>query len=363
MYKINQLMKALILSGGKGTRLRPLTYTMAKQLVPVANRPILHYVVDHVVEAGIKDIGVIIAPETGDEIKKSLEDRKDWQVEFTYILQHEPLGLAHAVKVGKDFLGNEPFVLYLGDNLLQEGIKEASSQFLSGGADALIYLKEVENPSAFGVGILDSEGNIVKLVEKPKKPISNLALVGVYFFQPIIHEAIKRIKPSWRGELEITDAIQELLNKGRKVKSQILNGWWLDTGKKDDILTANTLVLDSYSEYKIDGKIKGNCQINGRVSIDKGTLVEDSIIRGPAMIGKNTKIKSSFIGPFTSIGNDCVIENSVIEHVVILESSIIENIDRLEDSLLGKRVKIIKDHQSPHKALRLMIGDDAEVKL
>lgn len=356
-------MRALVLSGGKGTRLRPLTYTMPKQLVPIANKPILHYVVDHIIEAGIKDIGVIIAPETGNEIRKSLEDRKDWKIGFTYILQHKPLGLAHAVKVAKDFLGNEPFVMYLGDNLLQEGIKEGINQFLSIDADALIYFKKVENPSAFGVGILDSEGNVVKLVEKPKKPISNLALVGVYFFQPIIHEAIKRIKSSWRGELEITDAIQEVLNMGKKVRSRILNGWWLDTGKKDDILTANTLVLDSYSEHKIDGKIEGSCQIDGRVSIHKKSLIKDSVIRGPVVIGRNTKIKNSFIGPFTSIGNDCVIENSVVEHVVILEGSIIENIDRLEDSLLGKRAKVIKDDQSPHKALRLMIGDDAEVKL
>ncbi len=357
-------MKALILSGGKGKRLRPLTYTLAKQLIPVANKPILHYVITHIVEAGIKDIGVVIAPETGEEIKRFLEGiRKDWKVRFIYILQHEPLGLAHAVKVSRDFLGSDPFVMYLGDNLLEEGIREAIGQFLSEDTDCLVYLKEVENPSRFGIGVLDERGNLVKLVEKPKDPPSNLALVGVYFFRPIIHDAIQRIRPSFRGELEITDAIQELLAMGKRVKSVRLQGWWLDTGKKDDLLEANTLVLDSYTKYEIKGEVTGKSQISGRVSIDKGSLVEDSVIRGPAVIGKGTRIKNSFIGPFTTLGDSCKIENSVVEHIVVLEGAVVKNISRLEDSLLGRRVRVIKDDQSPHKALRLMLGDDAEVML
>ena len=352
-------MKALILSGGKGTRLRPLTFTTAKQLIPVANKPILGYVLDQTSQAGINETGIIIASETGGYVKDYVKDGSAWGIKVTYMPQ-EPLGLAHAVKTARNFLGDESFVMCLGDNLLGEGINKLVEKFNREKLDALILLKEVENPTAFGVAVLDNKGNVVKLVEKPKDPPSNLALVGVYIFSPRIHEAIEQIKPSWRNELEITDAIQELINMGCNVKSEILNSWWLDTGKKDDILTANSIILDEYIKTEMLGSLDNKSKVTGRVKIDSGTVVVNSIIRGPVAIGKNTHIENSFIGPYTSIGDNTNIVDSCIEHCVILNNVQVKGIERLEDSLLGKDVKVTRNHNN-HKALRLMIGDYSEI--
>lgn len=355
-------MKALILSGGKGTRLRPLTYTTAKQLVPVANKPILGYVIDHIKDAGIKDLGVIISPDTGDEVKKYIDGGRRWGIRVTFIPQGEPLGLAHAVITAREFLKDDDFVMYLGDNLLSHGVKDALRKFRRESPQALIFLKEVDSPKQFGVAKLDRKGHIVQLIEKPKRPPSNLALVGVYIFSREIHDAIARIKPSFRGELEITDAIQELIHMGYEVKSEILHGWWLDTGKKDSILQANTVVLDDYIKRDIRGSVDRKSQITGRVTIEKGAVVKNSIVRGPAIIGKQAEISDSFIGPFTSIGDGVTIRNSVIEHSVVLNNAFLSGIERLEDSLIGKSTKVMKN-ASQHKALRLMVGDDSTIEV
>ncbi|MFC1786431.1 glucose-1-phosphate thymidylyltransferase [Halobacteriota archaeon] len=353
-------MKALILSGGKGTRLRPLTFTTAKQLVPIANKPVLGYVLDCVAQAGLTDVGVIIAQETKEDVKKYVGDGSEWGFKVTYIMQ-EPLGLAHAVKTAKDFLGDDDFVMYLGDNLLGTRINELVTNFQEEGFDALILLKEVEDPRLFGVAILDEKGNIVNLIEKPKKSPSNLALVGVYVFSNKIHQAIDRIKPSWRGELEITDAIQEMINLGCKVKAEILESWWLDTGKKDDVLDANALVLDDFCKGDIKGNIDDKSKVSGRVRIEEGTKIVNSIVRGPCVIGKDCTIENSFVGSYTSIGNNSNIVASAIEYCIIMENVEIKNIDRLEESLIGRNTKISKNRKQ--KVLKLHIGDYSEVEI
>lgn len=355
-------MKALVLSGGKGTRLRPITYTMAKQLVPVANEPILGYVFQHLMEAGIKEVGVVVAPETQDDVKKFLKNGGRWGLKIQYILQDKPLGLAHAVKTAQPFLRTSPFVMYLGDNLLSEGIKGYREQFLKEKLDAFLFLKEVENPKAFGVAVLNKKGHITRLIEKPEDPPSNLALVGVYFFSSRIHEAIAHIKPSARGELEITDAIQELMNMKGLVKGHILEGWWLDTGKKDDFLAANTTVLDDYIKRDICGNCDDKSQIIGRVRLEKKAKVVDSIIRGPVVIGEGAQIIHSFIGPYTTIGPYSRVIHSVIEHSVLMNHCLVENIARIEDSLIGREAHVIQG-RNHSKALRLMIGDNAIVEV
>lgn len=355
-------MKALILSGGKGTRLRPLTYTMAKQLVPVANKPILGYVIDHIRAAGIRDVGVIISPETGSEVKRYIGNGSKWDVKVTYITQSEPAGLAHAVSTARDYLGESDFIMYLGDNLLSQGVKEAVKKFKKESPEALIFLKEVDDPRRFGVAKLDKNGKIVKLIEKPSRPPSNLALVGVYIFSKKIHEAISKIKPSFRGELEITDAIQKLIDLGYVVKSEVLKGWWLDTGKKDDLLQANTIVLDEYIKRNLLGEIDGSTEIIGRVSVEKDATVKNSKIRGPVIIGEGSEIINSFIGPYTSIGNHVKVIDSVVEHSVVLDNAFLSGIERLEDSLIGKNTRVLRN-SSLHKALRLMVGDDSTVEV
>jgi len=355
-------MKALILSGGKGTRLRPLTYTTAKQLVPVANKPILGYVLDHIKDAGITNVGVIVSPESGEEVKRYIDKGRKWGIRVTFIPQNAPLGLAHAVSTARDFLKHDDFIMYLGDNLLSPGVKRAIKKFRAEGPQALIFLKEVDDPRQFGVAKLDRKGNILQLIEKPKEPPSNLALVGVYIFAKEIHEAITRIKPSFRGELEITDAIQELIHMGYRVRSEVLEGWWLDTGKKDDLLQANTVVLDEYMKKDIQGSIDDISKITGRVMVEKGAVIKESVIRGPVIVGKDTEITNSFIGPFTSIGECVKIRNSVVEHSVILNQAFLSGIERLEDSLIGKNTKVIRK-DTMHKALRLMVGDDSTVEV
>lgn len=354
-------MKGLILSGGKGTRLRPLTHTSAKQLVPVANKPILFYVIDNIVKAGIKEIGIIISPETGEEVKRAVGSGERWGVKVEYILQEKPAGLAHAVKIAKPFLGYSPFVMYLGDNLIGSDINRLIDTFNQNKPDAVILLKPVDNPSSFGVAEVEKDGSIIRLVEKPKEPKSNLALVGVYLFSPEIHKAIDEIKPSARGELEITDAIHRLVEKGQKVHSHILEDWWLDTGKKDDLLAANTIVLDEMIKREIKGEVDVESNISGRVKIGKGARIIHSTIRGPVVIGENCLIENSFIGPYSSIGDGSVITNSALEHCVLLEGCEVNLIDRLEDSLLGRGAKVIKNTKK-HHAHRLSIGDDSVVE-
>jgi glucose-1-phosphate thymidylyltransferase len=351
-------MKGLILSGGKGTRLRPLTFTQAKQLVPVANKPVLFYGIEAMKEAGITDIGIIVG-DTKDEIKQAAGDGTRWGLNFTYIEQESPLGLAHAVKISEAYLGGEPFVMYLGDNILKSGITSLVGEFQQKRPNSLILLTEVPNPQMFGVAELEGE-RIVSLVEKPKEPASNLALVGVYMFDSHIFEAVKAIKPSWRNELEITDAIQYLIDHGYEVQPHQVTGWWKDTGKIEDVLEANRLILETVSGSN-QGKVDDASRVNGQVVIEQGVVVKNSIIRGPAIIGKNSEILDSYIGPFTSIQNDCKIVHTEIEHSIVLEKSEIVDVgSRIDESMVGREVKIFKCPPKP-SVYRFMVGDKSEI--
>jgi glucose-1-phosphate thymidylyltransferase len=355
-------MKALVLSGGKGTRLKPLTTTIPKQLLPVANKPILSYVLDLIAEAGITDIGMIISPETGHLIKEFAGDGSKWGARIEYILQEEPLGLAHAVSTAGGFLGRSPFLMFLGDNLIEGGVKQFVQQFLKERNDALILLKAVSDPRLFGVAEIDGQGALKNLVEKPKKPKSDLAIVGVYLFSHHVHRAIRHIKPSGRGELEITDAIQQMINMRKKVGSYILKGWWLDTGKKDDMLEANRAVLDDLLKRDLRGRIDERSHIAGRVEVREGAEIINSKIRGPVSIAERCRIINSFIGPFTSIGAGSVIEDSAIEHSVILEDCRISNVHRLGDSIIGRGCKVVNE-EGNFQQKKLFLGDDAIVEL
>ena len=356
-------MKALILSGGKGTRLRPLTYTGAKQLVPVANKPILWYGIEAIVAAGITDIGIIISPETGKEIEAKTGNGDRFGAKITYILQSEPLGLAHAVKTAEDFLADSPFIMYLGDNLIEDSLDGFLAEFKKKHLDALILLRSVRNPSAFGVAKVDENGRVLQLIEKPKVPPSNLALVGIYFFSAGIHEAITKIKPSARGELEITDAIQALIDRQKPVEALKLTDWWLDTGKKDDLLEANRIILDTRLDLSIETEIDSNSQIIGRVQVGENSKIINSTIRGPVIIGKDCHIENCFIGPYSSIDDGATAIDIDLEHSVILRNAKVENIyQRIVDSVIGQRAVLKVAPQRP-KALRFMIGDDSQIEL
>ncbi len=356
-------MKAIILSGGRGTRLRPLTYTGAKQLVPVANKPILWYGIEDLVSAGIVDIGIIISPETGAEVQAKTGNGKRFGANISYILQEQPAGLAHAVKVAQPFLGDSPFVMYLGDNLVQTDLTIFLDEFKAKQLDALILLCPVSNPSAFGVAKVDENGRVLQLIEKPKVPPSNLALVGIYLFNTSVHEAIAKIEPSARGELEITDAIQQLIDHSKKVEAQQIQGWWLDTGKKDDLLEANRVILDTCLVAANYGDVDEQSQVIGRVQIGKTTKVINSTIRGPVVIGENCHIENCFVGPYSSIADDATLINADLEHSVLLQGAKVTGIQqRIVDSLIGKRAQI-KAAQHRPKALRFMIGDDSQVEL
>lgn len=353
-------MKALILSGGRGTRLRPITHTAAKQLVPVANKPILFYAIEAMKEAGITEVGIVVG-DTQAEVRAAVGTGDRWGVNVTYLPQDKPLGLAHAVKISEEFMNGEPFVMFLGDNLIRDGVASFVQRYVQSGANAQILLAHVPNPQEFGVAEL-SEGRVVRLIEKPKNPPSDLALVGVYMFDSNVFKAVNAIKPSARGELEITDAIQYLIENGFKVESKVVEGWWKDTGKLEDMLEANRLVLDAMVPANL-GEVDSESEIHGRVSIGKGSKVVGSSIRGPAIIGENCVVENAFIGPYSSINDRVVISSSEIEHSIVLEDSQIVGIgSRMADSLVGKNVKICKAPKKP-MAYRIMVGDNSEVSV
>ena len=360
-------MKGLILSGGAGTRLRPITHTSAKQLVPIANKPILFYGIEAMARAGIREIGIIVGS-TREEIKSAVGDGSQFGVKVTYIPQDEPLGLAHCVLIADKFLGDDDFIMYLGDNMLEQGLEEFVNDFESARASnakdkpsAQILLCHVEDPRQFGVAEVDKNGHVVRLVEKPKDPPSDLALVGVYLFDKTINKAVRSIKPSARGELEITDAIQWLVDNKLSVRHKVLQGWWIDTGKKDPLLECNRLVLEVL-EPRNEGDVDASSQIEGRVVIEKGAVVRKSRIRGPVVIGAGSVIDHAYIGPYTSLGRNCKVEHSEMEHSVVLDGSSIVGIERLTDSLIGRDVQVTRSEQKP-RALRLMLGDDSKVEL
>ncbi|MBU0952461.1 MAG: glucose-1-phosphate thymidylyltransferase [Elusimicrobia bacterium] len=352
-------MKALVLSGGKGTRLRPITHTSAKQLVPIANKPILFYGLEFIAQAGIKEVGIIVG-DTKNEIMNAVGNGSKFGLKVTYIEQDAPSGLAHAVKIAEKFIKGDDFVMYLGDNLLRDGIISLVQEFNKTKPNAQIMLVKVKNPSSFGVAEL-KDGKVIRLIEKPKDPPSDLALAGVYIFDKNIFKAVNSIKPSKRNELEITDAIQYLVEQGLNVKPCIVTSWWKDTGKLEDLLEANRLVLETM-EQKINGKVDEKSKIEGRVVLEKGSEVVNSIIRGPAIIGENTKIVNSYIGPFSSVYFNCEIKNSEIEHTIILENSVISDVARIEDSLIGQNVRIVKSGKKP-QAYRIMVGDSSCIEL
>jgi len=356
-------MKALILAGGAGTRLRPITHTSAKQLVPVANKPILFYGIEAMVAAGITDIGVIVG-ETRAEVMAAVGDGSRWGARVTYIPQDQPLGLAHCVLIAADFLGDDDFVMYLGDNLLEQDLAAFVKAFeearrSSEPPAAQILLKQVPDPHRFGIAELDGAGNVVRLVEKPADPPTDLALVGVYLFDRTINEAVRAIEPSGRGELEITDAIQWLVDEGHRVRCELLSGWWIDTGKLTPLLEANRLLLEVI-ESRIDGDVDDASNVDGRVVVEAGAVVRNSTLRGPLVIGAGARITDSFIGPFSAIGDGCEVVHSEIEHSVIMERSRIIEIPRLEDSLIGREAEITRTGRRP-RALRLMIGDHCQI--
>jgi glucose-1-phosphate thymidylyltransferase len=353
-----QNLKGLILSGGKGTRLRPITHTSAKQLVPVANKPVLFYGIAAMADAGIEEVGIIIAPETGEEIRSAAGDGSRFGVKLTYIVQDEPLGLAHAVLTAEAFLADSPFVMYLGDNLLQGGIQELVSSFRENQPDALILLTPVPDPESYGVAEL-SDGVVVRLVEKPSEPKTDLALVGVYMFTPAIHDAARAIEPSGRGELEITDAIQHLVDRGMRVEPHVVRGWWKDTGRLEDMLAANRLVLDTI-EAKVEGELIDS-QVDGRVVVAPGARLERCAVRGPAIIGAGACLTDCYVGPYTAIGDGCTIENAEVEHSILLAGASVRDLaGRMESSLLGRNVKIRRDQHQP-RAYRFMVGDNSEI--
>ena len=351
-------MKGLILSGGKGTRLRPLTYTSAKQLVPVANKPVLFYGIEAIADAGIREIGIVVG-DTQAEIRAAVGDGSRWGVRVTYIEQDAPRGLAHAVKISQPFIGDEPFVMYLGDNLLNKGITHFVREFEREKPAAQILLTRVPDPQMFGVAEL-KDGKVIRLVEKPKEPIGDLALVGVYMFGPEVFESVNRITPSFRNELEITDAIQDLIDRGLTVRPHLIDGWWKDTGKLEDMLEANRLILETF-EQRIEGTVDAGSRIEGKVVIEAGAIVERSVIRGPAIIGSDARIIHAYIGPFTAISNSVEIKDTEIEHSIVLEGSSLRDLsNRVIDSLIGRNVRIYREPVKP-SAYRFMLGDNSEV--
>jgi glucose-1-phosphate thymidylyltransferase len=361
-------LKGLILSGGKGTRLRPITHTSAKQLVPVANKPVLFYGIEAMAQAGIEEVGIIIAPETGPEIEAAAGDGSRFGVRISYLLQDEPLGLAHAVLTAEPFLGDSAFVMYLGDNLLQGGIADLVAAFREHGPDALILLTPVADPENYGVAELapseagsGTPGRVVRLVEKPAQPATDLALVGVYMFTAKIHDAARAIEPSARGELEITDAIQHLVDGGLRVEPHVVRGWWKDTGRLEDMLEANRLILDNLVE-RVEGELIDS-RVDGRVVVERGARLESTTVRGPAVIGAGARLKDCYIGPYTAIGEGCEISGAEVEHSILLAGSSVCDLDgRMESSLLGRNVTVRRSDRQP-RAYRFMVGDNSDISI
>lgn len=352
-------MKGLILSGGKGSRLYPLTYSNAKQLIPVANKPVLFRVIETIRDAGITDIGIVVG-DTAPKIIEAVGRGGRWGVRISYIEQAEPLGLAHAVKISQDFLGDERFVMFLGDNVIEGGISPLISQFANSEWNSQIVLTRIEHPEQYGVAELGDNGRIIRLIEKPKNPPSDLALVGIYMFDHHIFQAVNAISPSWRGELEITDAIQWLVDNQFVVHPYIHRGWWIDTGAPGDMLEANDLVLEEI-DYEVHGYVDRDSQVGRRVTVQRGAEIINSVVRGPSIIGENTRIVNSYVGPFTSIGHDCLVENSEIEHSMVLENSQIKDIGtRIQESLIGRNVVISRSPIKP-KALKLTVADHSQI--
>jgi glucose-1-phosphate thymidylyltransferase len=352
-------VKALVLSGGAGTRLRPITHTSAKQLIPVANKPILFYGLEALRDAGIREVGIVVGS-TADEVRAACGDGSHWGLEITYLPQDAPRGLAHAVIIGRDYLGDDDFGMYLGDNLVLDGLGRCVEGFERHKPNAQIFLARVREPDRFGVAVLEGD-RVVRLVEKPKEHISDLALVGVYLFDRTVHRAIDTIEPSWRGELEITDSIQAMVDAGRTVRAELVTGWWKDTGKLEDLLEANQMML-SRLRPKVDGEVDGHSRLVGRVVIESGAKVSRSVIRGPAIIGRNTIVEDSLVGPNASIYEDCAVSGSQIEDSIVMERCRLEDVQGVSQSLLGKDVEVRRG-KTPPAMYRLMLGDQSQVEV
>jgi glucose-1-phosphate thymidylyltransferase len=353
-------VRALVLAGGAGTRLRPITSTSAKQLVPVANKPILFYGLEQIRDAGVSEVGIIVG-DTAADIEAAVGDGSALGIEVTYLRQDAPLGLAHAVLTAAEFLGDEDFVMFLGDNLIEGGIGDLVASFERDRPAAQLLLKRVPDPERFGVAVLAADGTIERLVEKPADPPSDLALVGVYLFTSAIVDAARRISPSARGELEITDAIQRLLDDGETVRASQVEGWWLDTGKKDELLDANRIVLGSV-ERRLDGSVDAGSTVTGAVVVEAGAVVEGSVLRGPCVIGAGSRIVDSYVGPFTSIAQGCVVTRSEVEFSVLMDECELTDVPRVEASLLGRQVRVSRGARRP-SAHRLLLGDHSDVEL
>ena len=356
-------VKGIILHGGAGTRLRPLTHTGPKQLIPVANKPISQYVLEDLIKAQIQDIAIVIGDVSPQKVKEHFADGARFGAKIVYVNQDEPKGIAHAVRLCRGFTKNDSFVVYLGDNLLKGGIKDYVKKFEESNFDAMILLCEVEHPQQFGVAMFDKQKRLTKLVEKPKEPPSNYALTGIYFFKPVIFDAIDKLKPSWRGELEITEALQRLIEEKYNVGYQFVEGWWKDTGTTEDILESNRLILDDLIP-QIRGTVEDASSVQGRVAIGENTTIKrGALIRGPAIIGKDTTIEANtYIGPYTSIGDNVQIKRGEIENSIIMNHCTIDTTEKILDSLIGQHSTIITNHNRP-KGLRLIVGENASIIL
>lgn len=357
-------MKGIILAGGRGTRLQPITHTGPKQLVPVANKPVVQYAIENLSEAGITEIGIVLGNKGREEIQERLGDGSELGVEITYIVQGEPLGVAHAVGCARDFVGDDDFVVYLGDNILNQGITDLVTNFEAGDFEAGIALQEVETPESFGVAAIGEEGEVTEVIEKPDDPPSDYAVIGIYAFSPVVFEAIDDLQPSWRGELEITDTIQLLLERGHAITSHVVEDWWKDTGKPADILEANRLVLEDISGTA-DGEISAEAEVNGEVDIhDSSTISDDAVVRGPVSIGPDTEIGAgAYVGPYTSIGPETTITDAHVESSVVVGGSEITTDERVVDSLIGYGVTIASADGLRPDGTRLVVGENSDIQL